>query len=309
MELAMAMDTDFMDIENRPDAGALDADGDVHMDQFTNATPTMTTKTMITNGMTRDRNQNLQPMTTEIQRQQPTPSDSIIRLPPTSLTLKTPFNGPPRPTHPAASGNNPSGTATTTKPLPQNRQLLLTRTLSPRTPLSDSKPPAQKLMGKTMISLPTVSTSIVTPRQAQWDEPSQMTPTQQLMSPLSPSPTPSPQQTPCPPERLAPAKRPSKPAPTADKFARVPNVAARGERRVVGEAMPATQGLSVNKKTAGTMDEVRMCAQIDECIAATDEMEEVSPPLAVIVVSVLTLPVVDSALLQLFRLDAFHNHL
>ena len=271
MELAMAMDTDFMDVDGQREVDALDADGDVHMDRLMDATPTITTKTTIMNGKTKDRSQNLQPTAMDAQRQQqPTPAESIVRLPPTSLTLKTPFNGSSRHAHPTTSGNNPSGTATMTKPLPlpQNRQLLLTRTLTPRTPLSGSKPPAQKLMGKTMLSLPSVST-IVTPRPARWNEPSPATPTQQPLSPLSPSPTPSPQETPCPPERLAPAKKPSRPAHTAERPVHVP----KGEER----AVPVTEGVPASKKRAGTMDGVRMCAQIDECITATDAMEEVSP--------------------------------
>ena len=309
LELAMAMDTDFMDIDNHRDGDAVDGDGDVHMDQLTDATPTMTMKTTITSGTTKDRGQNLQPMATDVQRhQQPTPADSIIRLPPTSLNLKTPFNGSSRPAHPTASGNNSLGTATMTKPLPlpQNRQPLLTRTLGPRTPLSGSKPPVQKLMGKAMLSLPSVSTPIVTPRPTRWNESSPATPTQQLLSPLSPSPTPSPQQTPCPPERLPRAKKPPQPVRPAGRSAPVPKVVGKGEERVVGKAVPVT---SANGKRAGTMDEVRMCAQIDQCIIATDGMEEVSHILAVIVVSILTIPIADSALLQLFRLDTIHNHL
>jgi len=293
MELAMAMDTDFMDIDNHRDVDILDADGDVHMNQLMEATPTMTMKTTITNGTTKDRGRYLQPTAADIQRQQqPTPSDSILRLSPTSLALKTPFNGPSRPARPTTSGNNPPGTAMTmTKPL------LLNRTLAPRTPLSGSKPPAQKLMGKMMLSLPSVSTSVITPRQAQWNGPS-ATPTQQLLSPLSPSPTPSPQETPCPPERLALAKKPSQPV-------HVPKVAKKRGERVAGGTMPVTKG-----RTAGTMCEVQMCAQIDQCIAATDGMEEVSTLLAAVVISILTtLPFVDSALLQLLRLDTIYNHL
>jgi len=312
MELAMAMDTDFMDIDNDCDVDTLDADGDAHMDQLTDATPTMTMKTTITNGTTKGRGRNPQPTAADIQRQQqPTPSDSIVRLSPASLALKTPFNGSSRPAHATASGNNPSGTATMTKPLPlpRDRQPLLNRTLSPRTPLSGSKPPVQKLMGKMMLSLPSVSTSIVTPRRAQCNEPSPATPTQQLLSPLSPSPTPSLQETPCPPERLALAKKPPQPARTAGKPVYVPEVAKKEEGRVVGGAMPVTRSLPVNQRRTGAMHEVQVCAQIDQCITATGEMEEVSFLLAVIVVSVLTLPIVDSALLQLFRFDAIHNHL
>jgi len=263
-ELAMAMDTDFMDIENHRDVDILDADGDVHMNQLTEATPTMTMKTTITNGTTKDKGRYLQPTAADIQRQQqPTPSDSILRLSPTSLALKTPFNGPSRPARPTTSGNNRPGAAATTKPL------LLNRTLGPRTPLSGSKPPAQKLMGKMMLSLPSVSTSVITPRQAQWNEPS-ATPTQQLLSPLSPSPTPSPQETPCPPERLALAKKPAQPVHTAGRAVPVPKIVKR-EEKVVGGAIPAVKG-----RRAGTMCEVQMCAQIDQCIAATDGMEEVS---------------------------------
>ena len=262
MELAMAMDTDFMDIDNRRDVDALDADGDVNMDQMTDVTPTTTTKTTLTNRKTKDGNQNLQPMAMDAQRQQqPTPADTIIRLPPTSLALKTPFGRSSRPARPTASNNNLSGTTAITKPLPlpRERQLLLTRTVNPRTPLSASKPPAQKLMGKTMLSLPSVSASI-TPRPTPWNEPSPVTPVEQLLSPLSPSPTPSPRETPCPPERPPPANK------------------------------PFQQHAQVYQKRASTMDEVRMCAQIDQCITATDGMEEVSIPPAVILVPALTLP-------------------
>ena len=278
MELAMAMDTDFMDVDSHCDADTPDVDGDVHMDQLTDVTPTVTTKTNITNGKTKDRGQNLQPMATDVQRQQqPTPADSIVRLPPTSLTLKTPFGGSSRHIHPT-TGKNPSGTTTMAKPLPlpQSRQLLLTRTLSPRTPLSGSKPPVQKLMGKAMVSLPSVSTTFVTPRQTRGNEPSQATPTQQLLSPLSPSPTPSPEETPCPPERLAPAKRPPRPVRTADKPVHVSKVVERGGERVARGVVPVAKGGPVTGKRVGTMDGVRMCAQIDECITATDGMEEVS---------------------------------
>ena len=313
MELAMAMDTDFMDLESHRDVDILDADGDVDMDQLTDATPTMTMKTTITNGTTKDRGgRNLQPTAADLQRQQqPTPSDSIVRLSPTSLALKTPFNGPSRPARPTTTGGNPSGAATMTKPLPlpRERQLLLNRTLSPRTPLSGSKPPVQKLMGKMMLSLPSVSTSVITPRQAQWNEPSPATPTQQLLSPVSPSPTASPQETPCPPERLALAKKPPQPTRTAGKPVHVPKAVKKKEERVVGGAMPVTKGLSVNGKRVGTAHEVQMCAQIDQCIAATDGMEEVSALLTVIVMFILTLPIVDFALLQLFRLHTIHDYL
>ena len=278
MELAMAMDTDFMDT----DISALDADGDAHMDQLTDVTPTLTMKTTITNGKTKDK---IQPTAADLQRQQqPTPAESIIRLPPTSLTLKIPFNGSSRPAHAATSNNNPSGTTTMAKPfpLPQNRQLLLTRTLTARTPLSGSKPPAQKLMGKTMLSLPSVSTTVVAPRPARWNELSSATPTQQQLSPLSPSPTPSPQETPCPPERLAPAKKPVQPALAAEKSTPVRKIVGKGEKRAA-EAVP------VYEKRVGSMNEVQVCAQIDECINATDRMEEVILPLAVIVVFSLTL--------------------
>lgn len=277
MELALAMDTDFMDTDN---IDALDADSDVHMDQLTDVTPTLTTKTTITNGKTKNKNPSLQPTASDIQRQQqPTPADSIIRLPPTSLTLKTPFNGSSRPPH-ATSNNNLPGTTTKAKPfpLPQNRQLLLTRTLSPRTPLSGSKPPAQKLMGKTMLSLPSVSTTVVAPRPTRWNESSPTTTTQQQPSPLSPSPTPSPRQTPCPRERLAPAKRPVQPVFVAEKPVPVRKVAGKCEKRAVEKAEP------VYEKRPGSMDEVQTCAQIDECINATDRMEEVSLPLPVTVV-------------------------
>jgi hypothetical protein len=193
LELAMAMDTNFMDIDDHRDVNTLDADGDAHMDQLTDTTPTTT----ITSGKTKDKSQAM-----DFQRQQqPTPTESVVRLPPTSLTLKTPFSSSTRPTHTTSSNNNLSGNTTTAKPfpLPHNKQLLLTRSLSPRTPLSGSKPPAQKLMGKMMLSLPSVSTTVITPRPTHWSEPSPATPTQQLLSPLSPSPTPSPEQTPCPP--------------------------------------------------------------------------------------------------------------
>ena len=277
MELALAMDTDFMDTDN---VDALDPDGDVHMDQLTDSTLTLTTKTTITNGKTKDKSQSLQPTAADLQRQQqPTPADSIIRLPPTSLTLKTPFNGSSRPAH-ATSNNNLPGTTTKTKPfpLPQNRQLLLTRTLSPRTPLSGSKPPVQKLMGKTMLSLPSISTTVVAPRPTRWNGPSPTTLTQQPSSPLSPSLTPSPQQTPCPQERLAPAKKPVQPVFVVEKPVLARKVAGKGEKRAAEKAE------QVYEKRAGSMDEVQMCAQIDECINATDGMEEVSLPLAVTVV-------------------------
>ena len=279
LELAMAMDTDFMDLDSDCETDTPDADGDVHMDQMTDVTPTVTTKTTITNGKTKDKGQNLQPMAMDIQRQQqPTPADSTVRLPPTSLTLKTPFNGSSRHAHPTASGKNPTGTSTTAKPfpLPQNRQLLLTRTISPRTPLSGSKPPAQKLVGKTMIPLPSVSTTFVTPRPGRTNEPSTATPTQQLLSPLSLSPTPSPEETPCPPERPAPAKRPSQPVRTADKSAPVFRAVGKDGERVAREAIPATKVVPASGKRVVTMDGVEMCAQIDECIAVTDGMEEVS---------------------------------
>ena len=270
MELAMAMDTNFMDIDNR-----LDADGDVHMDQMTDVTPTMTTKTTITNGKTKDKNQNLLTTAMDTQRQQqPTPAESTVRLPHTSLALKTPFGGSARRTYPTTS-NNITGTTTKPLPLPHNRQLLLTRSLSPRTPLSGSKPPAQKLMGKTMLSLPSVSTTVVTPRPGHWNETSPATLAQRPLSPLSPSPTPSPEQTPCPPERPAFVKRPTQPAYKVDKPLPVPNVARKGGERVE-RAVPMTKTTSVNGKKAGAMDEVQMCARIDECIAATDRMEEVS---------------------------------
>lgn len=60
---------------------------------------------------------------------------------------------------------------------------------------------------------------------------------------------------------------------------------------------------------AAIMCEVQMCAQIDQCIAVTDGMEEVSFLLSVLVISILTLSLVDSALLQLLRLDTIHDHL
>ncbi|KAF9648426.1 hypothetical protein BDM02DRAFT_2278153 [Thelephora ganbajun] len=274
LELAMAMDTDFMDIDDHHDVNLLDADGDVHMDQFTDIMPTTTTKTTVTNCQTKDKSKGLQLKATDAQRQQqPTPADSIIRLPPTSLALKTPFNGSTRPTHPTVS--NFSGTTTMTKPfpLPQDRQLLLTRTFSPRTPLSGSKPPVQKLMGKTMLSLPSVSTTIATPRPVQRNEPSPATHTQQPLSPLSPSPTPSPQQTPCPPERLARVKNHPRPVHTAAKLVPVPKAAEKGGERVVEEIALVAKNAPVNKRT-GSMGEVQMCAQIDECITATDRMEE-----------------------------------
>jgi hypothetical protein len=283
LELAMAMDTDFMDVDN---VNTLDADGDIHMDQFTDVTPTMTPKMTITNGRTKDKSQNIQATAADVQRQQqPTPAESIVRLPPTSLNLKTPFSGSSRPAYHTTSNNILSGAATTTKPLPlpQNRQLLLTRTLTPRTPLSGSKPPVQKL-GKTMVSLPSVSTTFVTPRPAHWGEPSPVTPTQQLLSPLSPSPTPSPEQTPCPPERPTHVKRLVRPSHTAEKPLPMPKVMKEVE------AMPMARGISVNERRAGTMDEVQVCAQIDECIAATDRMEEVSILLSVVVVCILTPP-------------------
>ena len=275
-ELAMAMDTVFMDIDNHRDVDALDADGDVHMDYLTDATPTMTTKTTVTNGKTKDKSHHA---AADVQRQQqPTPANSITRLPPTSLALKIPFNGSARPAYTAAS-NSLSGSTTMAKPfpLPQNRQLLLTRTLTPRTPLSGSKPPAQKLMGKMILQLPSVSTTVITPRPTQWNERSITTPTQQQLSPLYPSPIPSPQQTPCPPERLAPAKRPSKPVHTARKSVPAHKIVGKGGERVIEGAVPATRNASVDQKRAGGMDEVQMCAEIDECINVTDMMEEVRP--------------------------------
>ena len=266
MELAVAMDTNFMDVDNhRDDVHTLDADGDVYMDQSTHATPTMTTKTTVTNGKTKDKSQAM-----DLQRQQqPTPVESVVCLSPTSLPLKTPFGPSTRPTH---SNNNLSATTTTTKPfpLPHNKQLLLTRSLSPRTPLSVSKPPAQKLMGKTIISLPSVSTTVVTPRPMPWDEYSPGTPMQQPLSPISPSPTPSPEQTPCPPERPIHVKKPTRSVYAVEKPLPQPNVAKKGNERVE-EAVAMTQ----DGMRAGTMDEVQVCAQIDECIAATDRMEEV----------------------------------
>jgi hypothetical protein len=260
MELAMAMDTDFMDMDVDNDQD-IDADSDVDMDQATDTTPTVTTKTTVTNGKTKNKSQSFHTAADVQRQQQPTPADSIIRLPPTSLALKTPFGRSSRPARPTASNNNLSGTTAITKPLPlpRERQLLLTRTVNPRTPLSASKPPAQKLMGKTMLSLPSVSASI-TPRPTRWNEPSPVTPVEQLLSPLSPSPTPSPRETPCPPERPPPANKPSQ------------------------------QHAQVYQKRASTMDEVRMCAQIDQCITATGGMEEVSIPLAVILVPALILP-------------------
>ena len=292
MELAMAMDTDFMDIDNHHDVNALDADGDIRMDQMTDVTHAMTMKTTITNGKTKDRRQIAQPMVRDAQRQQqPTPVESIVLLPPTSLALKTPFNGSAQPARSAASNNNPSRTTTTNRPfpLPQNRPLLLTRTLGPRTPLSGSKPPAQNLMGKTMLSLPSVSTTGVTPRSARRNEPSLSTHAQQPLSPLSPSPTPSPQQTPCPPERLAPTKEPFRPVPTARKPVPVPKVVGKGEGKVIERAVLVTKNIPVNVKRASSRAEVQTCAQIDECIAATDGMEAVSLLLVAIVTPVLTL--------------------
>ena len=288
MELAMAMDTSFMDIDNHRDVNTLDVDGDVHMDQLTDLTPTMTTKTIITNGKTKDKSQAM-----DLQRQQqPTPTESIARLPPTSLTLKTPFGLSTRPAH-ASSSNNLSGITTTAKPLPlphNTKQLLLTRSLSPRTPLSGSKPPVQKLMGGAMLSLPSVSTTVVTPRPAQWNEPSPATPTQQPLSPLSPSPTPSPEQTPCPPERLVlHAKKPARPFHPVEKPLPVPNVVKKGNERAE-EPVVMARDMSDNKKRAGTMDEVQVCAKIDECITATDKMEEVCIILLVFMAYILILP-------------------
>lgn len=263
MELAVAMDTNLMDIDNHRDVNTLDADGDVHMDQLTDITPTITTKTTITNWKTKDKSQAM-----DLQRQQqPTPAESVV-LSPTSLALKTPFGLSTRPAHATSSNNNLSGTTAMAKPfpLPHNKQLLLTRSLSPRTPLSDSKPPVQKLMGKTMLSLPSVSTTVVTPRPTHWGEPSPATPTQQPLSPLSPSPTPSPEQTPCPPERPTHTKRPTRPVYAKEKPLPVPNVAKKGNM---------TKNTLVNRQGAGAMDEVQVCAQIDACIVATDRMEEV----------------------------------
>lgn len=282
LELAMAMDTNFMDTENNRDVDAFDADGDVNMDQFTDLTPTTTMKTIITNGKTKEKGQAM-----DLQRQQqPTPAESVVHLPHTTLPLKTPFGSSARP------NNNLSGTTTTAKPftLPHNKQLLLTRSLSPRTPLSGSKPPAQKLMGKTMISLPSVSTTVVVPRPTHWSEPSPATPTQQQsMSPLSPSPTPSPEQTPCPAERPIHAKKPTRPIYAVEKPLPVPNVAKEGDERVK-EPVAMTKDVPANRKRAGTMDEVLVCAQIDECIAATDRMEEVRILVSIFMVSVLILP-------------------
>ena len=283
MELAVAMDTNFMDIDNHHDVNTLDADGDVHMDQMTDVTPTMT-KTTITSWKTKDKSQAM-----DLQRQQqPTPAESV-RLSPTALTLKTPFNSSTRPTHATSSNNNLSATTTTAKPfpLPHNKQLLLTRSLSPRTPLSGSKPPVQKLMGKTMLSLPSVSTTVVTPRPAHWNGSSSATPTQQLLSPLSPSPTPSPE-TPCPPERLAHPKRPTRPVHAVENPLPAPNVARKGNQRVEDD-VAMTEDVPVNRKRAGTMDEVQVCAQIDECVAAADRMEEVCILLSTFTVSVLIL--------------------
>lgn len=270
MELAMAMDTDFMDVDNRRSASSPDADGDVHMDQLTDVTPTMTTRTTITNGKMKDKSHGA-----DVQRQQqPTPAESTVRLPPTSLSLKTPFGGSAtRSVNPSGSNNNLSGVTISAKPfsLPHNKQLLLTRTLTPRTPLSGSKPPVQKLMGKTMISLPSVST--VPPRPTHWSEPSPATPVQQPLSPLSPSPTPSPEQTPCPPERLPQIRKPTRPVYAVNKPLPVPNVAKMGKGRVEGAAQ-FTNTVPVYGKRVDVMDEVQICAQIDECIAATDRMEE-----------------------------------
>lgn len=259
MELAMAIDTDFMDVDSCRDVNTPDADGDVHMDQLTDVTPTMTTKTTVTNGKTKDKSRAMDAQ----RQQQPTPAESTVRLPPTSLSLKTPFGGSNRSFNPLASNT------TLAKPfsLPQNKQLLLTRSLTPRTPLSGSKPPAQKLMGKTLLSLPSVSTAVAARRPARWNEPSPVTPAQQPLSPLSPSPTPSPEQTPCPPERLTQIRKPARPAYAVDKPLPVPNVA-KGKERVGAVSM------TKDGPRADIMDEVWMCAQIDECIAATDRMEE-----------------------------------
>ena len=266
MELALAMDTDFMDmdVDNEQE---VNADSDVDMDQATDATPTLTTKTTVTNGKTKNKSQSFYTAADVQRQQQPTPAESIIRLPLTSL--KTPFNGSSR--FPHSASNNLSGTTMTKPlPLPQTRQLLLTRTLTPRTPLSGSKPPAQKLMGKTMISLPSVSTTVTRPTQ--WNDPSPATPTQQPLSPLSPSPTPSPQQTPCPPERPVPGKKPVRPVVAAE---RTRKMVERGEKRAVEKPAPMTKNVPVYEKRVDSMDEVRVCAQIDECINATDRMEEV----------------------------------
>ncbi|KAF9783840.1 hypothetical protein BJ322DRAFT_881790 [Thelephora terrestris] len=268
-ELALALDTDFMDVDNCHDVNTLDGDGDVDMDRMSDVTPTMTTKTTLTNWKTKEKGQAM-----DMQRQQqPTPAESTIRLPPTSLTLKTPFGGPSRSANPTVSN---SGIPTSAKPfpLPHNKQLLLTRSLTPRTPLSGSKPPAQKLMGKTMISLPSVSTTTLGPRPAQWNGPSPATPTQQQLSPLSPSPTPSPERTPCPPERLNQTKKPARPVCVAGKALPVSNGVKKGGEGIE-KAAPMTRDMPVNRKRAGTMDEVQVCAQIDECIAMADRMEEV----------------------------------
>ena len=266
MELAMAMDTDFMDVDDCRGVNTPDADGDVHMDQLTDSTPTMTTKMTVTNEKTKNKSRAM-----DMQRQQqPTPAESTDRLPPTSLSLKTPFGGSTRSFNPSASNT------TSAKPFPlaHSKQLLLTRSLTPRTPLSGSKPPAQKLMGKTMISLPSVSTAVAARRPGRWNEPSSATPTQQPLSPLSPSPTPSPEQTPCPPERPTQNKKPARPAYAVNKPLPVPNVA-KGRERV------GTVPMTKDGPRADIMDEVWMCAQIDECIAATDRMEEVGIPLLV----------------------------
>ena len=301
MELAMAMDTDFLDTENRRGVDPLDDDGDVTMDQLTDVTPTMTTtRTTITNRKTRDKSQVMDSQ----RQQQPTPTESIVYLPPTALSLKTPF-GPARPHYPTTSNDNLLGPTTSAKPFSHNKQLLLTRTLGARTPLSVSKPPVQKLMGKTMISLPSVSTTVVTPRPTDWNEPPPATPTQQP-SPLSPSLTPSPEQTPCPAERPIHDKKTTRPFYVAEKPLPVPNM--KGRERA-GNAPPVAKGVSVNGKRAGVMDEVQTCSQIDECIAATDRMEEVSAPLSVAVVFVLIPAAIDSALLQLFRLYTLHDYL
>ena len=275
MELAMAMDTDFMEVDNGQE---VDADDDVDMDQATDTTPTLTTRTILTNGKMKNKSQSFHTAADVQRQQQPTPADSIIRLPLTSL--KTPFNGSSRLTHSAS--NHLSGTTMAKPfPLPQNRQLLLTRTISPRTPLSGSKPPAQKLIGKTMLSLPSVSTTVTRPTQ--WNEPSPATPTQEPLSPLSPSPTPSPQQTPCPPERLVPEKKPVRPTTAAEKTVPGRKMVGKGEKRAVEKPAPPPKNAPVYEKRVGSMDEVRVCAQIDECINATDRMEEVHIILAIAV--------------------------
>ena len=71
----------------------------------------------------------------------------------------------------------------------------------------------------------------------------------------------------------------------------MPNVA-KGKERVGAVSM------TKDGPRADIMDEVWMCAQIDECIAATDRMEEVGIPL-LFMVSHLIRPVLDSTLLQL----------